>query len=174
MRVVLVVFGVLVALILIVLLIGSALPVKHRAAREATIPVAPDSVFAAITDFHQFPAWRPSVKSTERVTAAADTTQYREIGRDGAILYAIDELIPGQRLVTRIADPSLPFGGRWVFELSPSVGGTTLRITEEGEVYNPIFRFVSRYVMSHHRTIDTYLGDLGRRFGAAPVISNAQ
>jgi hypothetical protein len=65
-------------------------------------------------------------------------------------------------VVSRIADRSLPFGGRWTFELSPAPGGTLLRITEDGEVYNPIFRFVSRFVFGHDRTINGYLEDLER------------
>ena len=30
-------------------------------------------------------------------------------------------------------------------------------ITENGEVYNPIFRFLSRYVMGYTATMDRYL-----------------
>jgi len=60
----------------------------------------------------------------------------------------------------------LPLGGKWTYELRPVQGGTTLRITEDGEVFNPIFRFMSRFVFTHHRTIDRYLGDLERRVSA--------
>ena len=45
--------------------------------------------------------------------------------------------------------------------------GLRERITENGEVYNPLFRFVSRFVMGHTRTIDTYLGDVARHFDSA-------
>ena len=38
-------------------------------------------------------------------------------------------------------------------------------MAEDGEVYNPIFRFVSRFVMGHHATMDRYLRNLGRKFG---------
>jgi hypothetical protein len=82
-------------------------------------------------------------------------------------------MVTDRRLVTRIADPSLPFGGGWTFDLiaandaTPGApnASTTLRITEDGEVYNPIFRFVSRFVMGHHATIDAYLRDVGTRLG---------
>jgi hypothetical protein len=90
---------------------------------------------------------------------------FREEGADGAILYEVDSAVPDRLLVTRIADRSLPFGGKWTYELIPSGDSTTLRITEDGEVYNPLFRFVSRFVMGHHATIDQYLGDLARKFG---------
>ena len=65
----------------------------------------------------------------------------------------------------------MPFGGTWTYELTPTAGGTSLRITEDGEVYNPVFRFMSRFVFTHHATIDTYLTDMGKRLGAVPVIT---
>jgi hypothetical protein len=43
------------------------------------------------------------------------------------------------------------------------VAGSELRITEEGEVYNPIFRFVSRFIMGHTATIDSYLSAVRKR-----------
>ncbi len=39
----------------------------------------------------------------------------------------------------------------------PAPNGTTLTITEDGEVYNPIFRFMSRFVFGHEATMATYL-----------------
>jgi hypothetical protein len=38
-------------------------------------------------------------------------------------------------------------------------------ITERGVVYNPIFRFVSRFLMGYTATMKTYLNALARRFG---------
>ena len=41
-------------------------------------------------------------------------------------------------------------------------------IVERGEVSNPVFRFVSRFVMGHARTIEDYLNDLARKFAVSP------
>jgi hypothetical protein len=72
--------------------------------------------------------------------------------------------------VGRIADSNLPFGGSWTYELAPAGDGeTTLRITEDGEVYNPIVRFVSRFVMGHDATIKQYLSAVGTRFTEVAV-----
>ena len=97
---------------------------------------------------------------------------YREIGSDGKILYVVEAATPPSRLVTRIADPSLPFGGTWTYELVPAGAGTTLRITEDGEVYNVIFRVMSKYVFGHTATVDTYLRDLGRHLGQDVTITD--
>lgn len=55
------------------------------------------------------------------------------------------------------------FGGSWTYELTPVADGTRLRITENGEVYNPLFRFLSRFVFGHYASIDKFMADLERR-----------
>lgn len=134
---------------------------------------SPESLYAAITGVEAFPIWRSKVTSVERVASPTGARSYRETGGDVAILYVVDEEVPSRRLVSRIADPSLPFGGAWTFDLSPNASGTILRITEDGEVYNPVYRFMSAYVFGHHATIDTYLTDLGRKFNTTVSISDA-
>ena len=64
------------------------------------------------------------------------------------------EASPLSRLVLRIADPDLPFGGKWTYELQPSANGSRVTITEDGEVYNPIFRFMSHVFFSQSASIE--------------------
>ena len=44
--------------------------------------------------------------------------------------------------------------------------GTVVTITENGEVYNPLFRFMAHYVFGHEGTIETYLRQLSERLAA--------
>ena len=163
-----IVAGVLVVVVLIVLVVGWSLPVKHRATADATVKAAPQALYQLITDVDRFPEWRPSVKRIEHVPDSTGKIRFLEIGSNGSILYEIESAAPNERLVTRIADPSLPFGGTWTYELTTRGDSTTLRITEDGEVYNPVFRFVSRFVMGHTRTINTYLKDVRQRLAQHP------
>jgi len=74
--------------------------------------------------------------------------------------YEIVESQPPTLLKRAIADKSLPFGGTWTWNIQPAGEGSSVTITENGEVYNPIFRFVSRFVIGHTRGIDKYLAML--------------
>jgi hypothetical protein len=38
-------------------------------------------------------------------------------------------------------------------------------------VGNPIFRFVSRYVMGHHATMDGMLKEVAKKFGEQPELT---
>jgi hypothetical protein len=76
------------------------------------------------------------------------------------------ESVPPRRLVRRIVGET-SFGGTWTSELDGTPdGGTRLVITENGEVYNSFFRFVSRYIVGHQRTIDSFLAALRRHLDA--------
>jgi hypothetical protein len=77
------------------------------------------------------------------------------------------ESLPSRHLVVRIADRKLPFGGTWIYEITPTDQGCSLTITEHGEVYNPVFRFVSRFIIGHTATIDAYMKALEARLNAA-------
>jgi uncharacterized protein YndB with AHSA1/START domain len=160
LRILILVAGVLVALILLLIAIGYALPIGHVATRETRLSAPPEPVFSVLRDVEKFPTWRSDVKSVE-VLATTPALRWRERG-DNDITFEMETLEAPTKMVTRIADKTLPFGGSWTYELSPQDGGTRLVITEHGEVYNPLFRFMSRFVFGHTATIEKYLDDLQR------------
>jgi len=164
-----IVVGVLVVGVLAVVAVGATLPKHHVAARRVSLPVAPGEVWAALTDVAAYPSWRPRVREVE----VLGDGRWRESGRDGKITFEVAEADEPRRLVTRITDESLPFGGTWTYVLEPAGPGTTVTVTEHGEVRNPLFRFVSRFVMGHTATIDAYLTALGGRFGQSVTPENA-
>ncbi len=55
MKIALIVLGVVAALIVVIVLIGYSLPVKHRAQVTATIAAPPDQVYALITMWRHSP-----------------------------------------------------------------------------------------------------------------------
>ena len=84
--------------------------------------------------------------------------------------YELIDDVPGQRMVTRIVDQDLGYSGTWTTVFTREGDGTRVRITENGEVSNVMFRFMSRYIFGHTSTIDTYLTSLARHFGEEPQI----
>jgi len=162
-----VVIGIL-ALVLVMTLAGLALPRAHRAARTARFPTPPDEVWRAIRDHEGHTRWRRGLAKVERI----DDTTWREHSRHGVITFALDEDTPPTatsqgRLVARIADDNLPFGGRWIHVVAPDRGATRVTITEDGFVSNPLFRFLSHFVFGHATTLEHYLTDLSRHLGVA-------
>ena len=167
----------LVGLVAVMAGIGLVLPRDHVAARRAVFARPADDVWRAIVDLDGYPRWRRGVTAIERLSP----TEFCERSSQGAIRFEIVEDRPREVRITRIADPKLPVGGRWIFELAapgappgmPPGGSTTLTITEDGFVTNPIFRFLSRTVFSTASTLDRFLVDLGAHLGVPVEVQSA-
>jgi uncharacterized protein YndB with AHSA1/START domain len=149
-------------LIAVLVVVGYLLPVDHVASAEARFARPPGEVFATIADVKRYPEWRPDVSRVE-LLADAPRTRWKESGGSGEITFEVEDATPPGRLRARIADRTLPFGGTWTYEVTPSGSGTVVRITERGEVYNPVFRVLSRFVFGHTATMEQFLRNLERK-----------
>lgn len=166
----LIAIGTVAALLAIVVVIGALQPRDHVVAMTARIAASPNAVWATITDPNAFPSWRYDVTSVDILPATPTGPSWREHSRNNTLTMVVDSADPPRRLITRIADVGLPFGGRWAYDITPDgSGGSFVTITEQGSVYNPVFRFVSRFIMGHTATIDAYLRALGKHFGHEPT-----
>ena len=155
------------ALVLIVVGVGSTLPVEHTATQSDTLAAPPSEVWLAVIGIEDYPSWRTGVERAEWLTEGDGVgRRWREEGPEGPLTFEIEEIRTEERFVARIADEGLPFGGRWIYVFESIDGGTVLTLTEEGEVYSPIYRFVSTYILGHERTMRGYLDDLGAHLGS--------
>ena len=157
-----IIIGVIVALGLVIYVIGAMLPRAHVAQVEALIAAPPARVAALVRDVEAQPHWRERVTAIEVVERRPDGLRYIERqGRD-AILFDFAETVPDERFTGTIADPKLPFGGRWTWDIEAEGEGTRVRIVEDGEVKSPVFRFFAKFVFGHDATMRSYLADLER------------
>ena len=161
-RIALYVLAAVVVIPLLVVAIGYALPQGHVASVNATLPLPPNQVFERISNPERYREWRKDITALEML--ATEPPKWRETSSGDVITFEAVDSRPPERFVVRIADPDLPFGGTWTYELRPEGSGTHLTITERGEVYNPIFRFVGRFFMSPTATMERYLGALRTSF----------
>ena len=154
----------LVAIVLIIVLIGALLPQKHHVSRTVSLHQRAEVVWNLISGP---PNWRPDITNYQDLPPHDGHRMWRETDKHGQIItYETVEASAPRRLVVRIADPKLPFGGTWTYDLAPSDSGCSLTITEDGEVYNPLFRFVSRFIMGHTATIDSYVKAMQQKLGS--------
>ncbi len=89
---VVVVVAVVAAVVMVVSIAGALLPVGHTATRSARFSSPPQRVFDAVLEM---------VRAEKRYPLQ------------------VVESRPPERLVTKIADPKLPFGGTWTYQIAP-------------------------------------------------------
>lgn len=127
----------LATLVAAIAMVGSMLPRAHTASRTLRVRRTPADVWPVITQ-----------------TAQASSVPVDVLEND-----------PPRRLVTRVTAAERNFGGTWTILLTPTAEGSDVTVTEDGWVANPIFRFVSRYVMGHHATMDALLTSVAKTLG---------
>lgn len=130
------------AIVGVIALIGYFLPVGHQATRSAEFTRPPIEVFALVSDLPNYKQW----------------------WQESETKVAVVESVPPSRFVTKIVDETA-FGGTWTMEIVATSNGSRLTITEHGEVYNVIFRALSRFVFGHTGTMESCLKAAQQRLG---------
>lgn len=134
-----------VALVVIVACVGYMLPQHHEASRSAEVPRSQADLYALVADIKNYDAWWPNRDKVDVV---------------------VTEQSPPSRFVTKIVD-GLPFDGTWTFEIvALGEEQSRLTITERGEIYNPVFRALARFVFGYTSTLDSCLEALKKRPGS--------
>jgi hypothetical protein len=134
---------VIVGLVAVVVGIGSMLPRTHKASRTLRVKRSPADV------------WPVVVQVTQASDVPVDVLDSR----------------PPNRLVTRVTEKEKNFGGTWTIDFAPVDGGSTVTVTEDGWVANPVFRFVSRLIIGHHATMDGMLKQVAKTLNEEAVLS---
>lgn len=165
MKIALLLLGLAAGLVLVVLLIGAALPSSHVVSRHVVLHRPPGEIYETVRDFAAAPRWRPDLERVEIISPGDSALRFREHGKEGAVTYDLVEDRPKEKIVTRIADQDLGYTGSWTYTFQSEGDGARLEITEAGDVSNILFRFVSRFVFGHTATIEKYLVALGKKFG---------
>ena len=150
--------------------IGLFLLQAHVASSSVLIRQPVDSVWRVVRTFDEYDTWWPEVSSVERLPDRDGQELWTLRQRTGELPMQVIESTAAERLVTRIADDNLPFGGTWTYELREQDGGTLVTVTEDGEIYNPFFRVMSKPIFGYHRTQGSYLSALAQKFGEAVVV----
>lgn len=158
MRWVLYVAAAIVLVGVIVTLIGALLPRAHSVSRTARIAMTPEALYALLSDVDRYQSWRGDVKSLQRLPDKNGMPAWIEESNGMKIPMRFERMERPSLLVGRIDTDDLPFAGTWTYRIaSAEAGASDLTITEDGEVKNPVFRFMSTFVFGHYATMDAFL-----------------
>jgi uncharacterized protein YndB with AHSA1/START domain len=142
--------------------VGMTLPEAHQASRSARFGAAPAKVFSVITAVDRYPDWRSDVAKVDILSESKENLRFAEHNRESqdVITYRVEEYDPPALFKIRVDDESLPFGGTWTYVVQPFESGTSVTITEDGMISNPLFRVIAKVMFSPTDSMDRYLHDL--------------
>jgi uncharacterized protein YndB with AHSA1/START domain len=148
--------------------IGLFLPVKHVASRSVEFKAAPETVFNTVTDVKNSLSWRTGLQDIKML----DADSWTEVQKGGdEISFRTKSKTPPNRVEIEVINNS-NFGGTWTGTFEPTAsGGTKVTFTENGEIYHPLFRTMSKLFFDMGATLEQYLGELSRKLGENPAIT---
>ncbi len=164
------VLGGFVALGVVLYVAGLFIPVAHVASSSVRLRQSVDSIWRTVRALEESASWWPTVSAMERLPDKDGREVWLQRQITGDLAMEVMESTEPVRLVMRIADDRLPFGGTWTYEIHEEAGGSRITITEDGEIYSPFFRVMSRFFFGYHATQESYLTALSKRFGETPTI----
>jgi uncharacterized protein YndB with AHSA1/START domain len=150
----------------VMLVMGGMQPRAHTAsvATDINAPIA--VVWQRIEDTAQQPSWRTGLSAVQPMPAQNGHICWMEIQKMGKMpLCEVLTAAPNTRIVA-IADPNLPYGGTWTYQLTETSPTTThIAITENGTTGPWFFRFVGHYIFHEDTMIKQYEADLQKSAG---------
>ena len=146
---------------------GANLPESYEVTRRATYDQPIGAVWQAITDYEKLPGWAEHIQNVEKREDQEGFPVWRFTTKDG---HYMDILVVKSEepalFVSRIAETDLPFGGSWTFVLVKKGEDTTeLVLKEESYIDSPFWRLAMEFILGKSTMVDTYLAELGQKFG---------
>ena len=139
---------------------GTRLPATHTVSVTGVVAAPPAKVFGLITDVKDADDWRPQVKSV--TTLAPDQGRDRWVEHYAYhqyMTFLAVQTVPVTLRKVKLDDPKATYGGTWTYELAPgpTAASTTLKITEDGYINPPVYRFAMAHVMGPTKNLDDYM-----------------
>lgn len=142
---------------------GARMPSTHSVSVMGVVQAPEEKVFALITDVKNGANWRPEVKSVNTLQPDQGRDHWVEhLGHGQYMTFLAVQTAPPTLRKVKLDDPKAAYGGTWTYELSPgpSAASTTLKITEDGYINPPVYRFVMARVMGPTKNLDAYMKDI--------------
>jgi uncharacterized protein YndB with AHSA1/START domain len=171
MKWLLIITAILIAIPLILWIIGFFMPRDHVVSRTLKLKQPVDAVWAVISDYDRHAEWQSGYTDVKRLPDRNGKPIYSMNAGGMKMTLELTEIAPPSKLISTIADDTLPFGGTWTWELAPTNEGCTLTITERGFVKPALFRVIGGLFIGHDATINKTLRDLAKKFGEEPRLS---
>ena len=166
-----VIVAIVAALIGAVVVIGLLTPADHNVSRTLKTRQSPQVIWDTINDHANEQKWRDDVAGVTSAGEQNGKPVWLETYKDGNTVKLATTLSnPPTKMIREIAEEG-PFSGRWEIDITPTPEGSDVKITEIGNVPNPVFRFVSKFVIGHTYQMEKYLTSLAKKFGEQPNIN---
>ena len=173
-----IIFSLLASFIGLILWYGYTIPVKHTVSVSQHYDKTATDIWLAITQYDKYPEWHEDIYAIKELPEKGGYQSWKEVDADGhTVPYIILKHSSNAQLVIQTDNKDKDFNYTRTYDLIPDTGhkekGTTLKITQNGEIHNFLFRIIAHFFTGHSNDIDTFLRSLKNKFLAEARASAA-
>lgn len=113
------------------------------------------------TDFANQAAWRTGVIKIEKISDVSGRNIWKEFNSNGQVMKIETlEYSPMRRVVRRLINENE--GGEiiWIYDFAEVGEISTLTVSEEGKLLNPILKLISKFNSSKTKVLNMYFQDI--------------
>lgn len=143
--------------------LGKRLPVEHTVVAAQTIAAPPAKVWGLLVNVDAQPTWRHGLKSLEELPEQNGHQRWTEHYSGAQMTFQLIESDPMKSRVVQLEPQGASMDGEWIYQLLPMDDGrTSVTITEHGNLYSPLYRFLMHYILGDTFNQKRYLDDLNK------------
>lgn len=149
------------SLLVVMVMIGAFVDEQHTVSATVDLPASQHRVWQLLADVDGQPKWRTGLNSIQHLPDENGHPCWTEVQKHLRMALCADLSTPESTRIVRIADPSLPFGGNWNYQLaSTGPDSSRLTITENGTVGPALWRFIDHVILHEDAKIKQFEADL--------------
>lgn len=143
---------------------------NHHVEAEAVYDRPADMVWQVMTDYASMPTWSPTISKAESLGVKDGKPAWHLEMKDGHFIdVSIDESAPHKLFRTTVLDTDTPYSGSWTLSLSAAGNKTAVKLTQEGTIKSPFWRFVTHYITGEDTAIKQTLAQTGEELAKRPL-----
>lgn len=158
--------GIVVLACVAVYFMASSLPREHRASSTIEVAATPEELWPLVADLEGQAEWSEMIHSVDVSETADGQKLYTQMTDMGPLPLVVVLSEEPERFKTEIHGTDMGWGGTWDWTIEPTDAGSRMTIVEEGWIENPVFKFLSHYVMEPHEAMDSVLTLIAREVGS--------
>ncbi len=165
----LIIFTLLTSFISLILWYGYTIPIKHTVSISEHYNKTAPEIWFTIIQHDKYPEWHEDVYAIKELPEKGGYQSWKEVDADGnTVPFIIIEHSPNVQLVIQTDDNTMDVNYRRTYDIIPDTDynkkGITLKVTQEDEIHNFLFRVIAHFFTGHSNDIETFLRSLKNKF----------
>jgi uncharacterized protein YndB with AHSA1/START domain len=174
MRVLIIILSVFLAIATVGFIGFSAnLSKNYHVEAEAVYDRPSAMVWDVMTNYETMPTWSPTIAKTESLGMKDGKPAWHLELKDGHFMdVRVEESIKEKLFKSTIIDTNTPYEGTWIIAIEAiSDKKTAVKLTEEGKIKSPFWRFIIHYFVGQDAMIKQTLTSTGEELAKRPVVA---